>query len=289
MSQAMQQKSPISVRPNANGFGAEITGVNLRAPQDAETTAAIRRAWLDHSVVWFPDQPLTLDELECFTLTMGDWGKTDFIKPVDGHPNVLELLREADERSSNFGAGWHSDYSFQDAPPAGTLLLSKIVTPVGGRTFFADGYAAYADLPEQMKKRIAGLKAIHSAERPYSKQGFYANENEKRSLKIVPSDDALKRRLHPVVRTHPETGRKALFVNPVYTIGIDGLPQDEGDELLRELCAATLQQQYIYRHAWKPDMLLMWDNRCVQHFAEGGYDGHKRLLYRTTIAGDVPS
>lgn len=290
MSQAAtRQLGTIIIRPNDNGFGAEITGVDLRQALDPQIIADIRRAWLDHSVVWFPGQPLSIEELERFTLSMGAWGRTDFIKPLEGHPNVLELLREPDERSSNFGSGWHSDYSFQDAPPAATLLLSKIVTPVGGRTFFADGYAAYDDLSAGMKARIANLKAIHSAARPYSKQGFYANENEKRSMQIIPSDEALKTRLHPVVRTHPETGRKALFVNPVYTIGIDGLPKEEGDALLMELCAATLQQKYIYRHAWQPDMLLMWDNRCVQHYAEGGYDGHRRLLYRTTVAGDIPA
>ncbi|MDO8838603.1 MAG: TauD/TfdA family dioxygenase [Parvibaculum sp.] len=288
MSQAAVKKGNIHVRPNAGGFGAEITGADLRRPLDAATVADIRRAWLDHQVVFFPDQPLSLDELECFTLAFGAWGRTDFIKPVDGHPNVLELRREPDERSSNFGAGWHSDYSFQEAPPAATLLLSKIVPPVGGRTLFADGYRAYDALPEQTKKRIAGLRGIHSAVLPYSKEGFYANEGKARSMTIVPSDDARKTRTHPVVRIHPETGRKALFVNQVYTIGIDGLPKEEGDALLRELCAHSVSDEFLYRHPWQPDMLLMWDNRCVQHFAEGGYDGHRRLMYRTTIAGDAP-
>ena len=288
MSQAAISKGSIQVRPNPDGFGAEVRGVDLRQPLDAAAVADIRSAWLDHQVVFFPDQPLSIDELERFTLAFGDWGRTDFIKPLDGHPNVLELRREPDERSSNFGAGWHSDYSFQEAPPAATLLLSKTVPPVGGRTFFADGYRAYEVLPAETKQRIAGLRGIHSAVLPYSKEGFYANEGKGRSMTIMPSDEARKTQTHPIVRTHPETGRKALFVNQVYTIGIDGLPKEEGDTLLRELCAHSVSEAFLYRHAWQPDMLLMWDNRCVQHFAEGGYDGHRRLMYRTTFAGDVP-
>ena len=288
MSQQAKLTSHIVVRPNPDGFGAEITGVDLRRPLDAETIRDIREAWLNHAVVWFPGQPMSLEELERFTLYMGDWGKTDFIEPVKGHPNILELLREADETSSNFGAGWHSDYSFQVAPPAGTILLSREVPPRGGRTFFADCRRAYDSLDDDMKERVAGLMGVHSAELPYSKHGFYANEKEKRSLKIVPSDEAMERQLHPVVRTHPETGRKSLFVNPVYTIGLDARPEEEGKKLLGTLCARCIQEEFLYRHDWEPDMLLMWDNRCVQHFAEGGYDGYRRLMYRTTFAGDRP-
>ena len=287
MSLAAAKPSKLTVTPRPSGFGAEIRGVDLRALDD-ETVRDIRTVWLAHQVVWFPDQPLDVDDLEAFTLRMGSWGRTDFIKPLEGHPNVLKLLREPTETSSNFGAGWHSDYSFQPEPPAATILLGKVIPPVGGRTYFADGYAAYEALTDAMKQKIATLNGIHSAILPYSKEGFYANEGKARSMVIEPSDEAKKTQLHPIVRTHPETGRKALFVNRVYTIGIDGLPKAEGDALLMQLCEHATQERFVYKHAWQPDMLLMWDNRCVQHFAEGGYDGHRRLMYRTTTAGDRP-
>lgn len=288
MSQAASSKSAIAAVPNETGFGAEITGVDLSRPLDGATLARMRELWLAHRVVWVRNQPLTVEQLEQFTRQWGDWGRVDFIRPMEGHPNVLELRREPDEKASHFGGGWHSDYSFQDAPPAATLLLSKEVPPVGGDTLFADGYAAYDALSDTMKAMIAPLKGIHSAVLPYSKEGFYANEGKERALKILPSDEARKTRTHPVVRTHPETGRKALWVNPVYTIGIDGLHTDESQALLGYLTAHAVKPEFQYRHTWDADTLLIWDNRCVQHFADAGFDGYRRIMWRTTTAGTEP-
>lgn len=288
MSQAATKAGAIHAVPNGDGFGAEIVGADLTHPLDDASLRRVREIWLDHQVVWFRKQPLTVEQLERFTLQMGDWGRVDFIKPMEGHPQVLELRREPDEKASHFGGGWHSDYSFQDAPPAATLLLSKEVPPVGGNTLFANGYAAYDALSDTMKEIIAPLKGIHSAVLPYSKEGIYANEGRKRTMQILPSDDARKTRTHPIVRTHPETGRKALYVNPVYTIGIDGLHQDETQALLGYLTAHATKPQFQYHHKWEPDTLLMWDNRCVQHFAEAGFDGYRRVMWRTTTAGTEP-
>lgn len=288
MAQTAHAFDTIRVTPNAGGFGAEVTDVDLSAPLDPGTLKEVRQAWLDHSVVWFPDQPLTVEQLEQFTLQIGDWGQTDFIKPMSGHENVLRLVREADEKASNFGAGWHTDYSFQPEPPAATLLLSKETPPVGGDTLYADMYAAYDALSDTMKDVLSRLDGVHSAILPYSKEGFYANEGEKRSMTIVPSDEAKKTQTHPMVRTHPETGRKALYINRVYTIGIDGMTPEESAALLDFLCAHSTQDKFVYRHTWRRDMLTMWDNRCVQHFADGGYDGYRREMWRTTTAGDTP-
>lgn len=287
MAQAAAMTS-IHVTPNPGGFGARVTGVDLTHPVDAGVMADIRRAWLAHRIVFFPDQPLSLDDLERFTLNMGSWGRTDFIKPLEGHPNVLELRREADETSSNFGAGWHSDYSFQAEPPSATLLFSKVTPPLGGDTLFADMYAAYDDLSDAMKRMLAPLSAVHSAALPYAKEGFYANEGKARSMTILPSDEAKKTQIHPVVRTHPETGRKCLYINRIYTIGIEGMTRDEGEALIGFLTKHSTQEKYVYRHKWRENMLTMWDNRCVQHYADGGYDGYLRLMYRTTTAGDRP-
>lgn len=288
MSQPAQDTSAIHAIPNENGFGAEIVGVDLRSPLDEASLRRVRDLWLTHQVIWFRNQPLTVEELERFTLQWGDWGRVDFIVPMEGHPNVLELRREPDEKASHFGGGWHSDYSFQDAPPAATLLLSKEVPPVGGDTLFADGYAAYDALSETMKEMLAPLRGVHSAMLPYSKEGFYANEGKERSLRIVPSDEARQTRSHPVLRTHPETGRKALWVNPVYTIGIEGMTEDESRALLGFLTAHATREAFQYRHKWEKDMLVIWDNRCVQHFADAGFDGYRRVMWRTTTAGTEP-
>jgi taurine dioxygenase len=139
-----------------------------------------------------------------------------------------------------------------------------------------------------MQAMLAPLRAIHSAARPYGTQGVFAKETEKRTLQIITSAEADKTHTHPLVRTHPVTGRKALFISPVYTVGVEGLTAPECEAILGFLFKHMVQDQFVYRHKWRPGMLLMWDNRCTMHFAEGGYDGHLRLMHRTTVAGDAP-
>jgi taurine dioxygenase len=278
----------IAVSPQPSGFGAEITGLDLTRPLPAETLAEVKQAWARHGVVAFPDQPIDLDALEAFTLQMGGFGEDPFVKPMPGRPNVLELRREPDEKARNFGAGWHSDWSFQPRPPAATLLHSEVVPPVGGDTLFCDAASAYEALSPTMRTMLAPLRAIHSAARPYGTQGAFAKETEKRAMQIITSTEAEKTYAHPLVRTHPVTGRKALFVSPTYTVGVEGLTDPETEALLGFLFAHLTQDRFIYRHRWREKMLLMWDNRCTVHYAEGGYDGHLRVMHRTTVAGDAP-
>jgi taurine dioxygenase len=278
----------ISVQPQPTGFGAEITGLDLSRPLPAPVLAEEKAAWARHGVVAFPDQPLGLEAQEAFTEAMGGFGHDPFIKPMPGHPNVLELRREPDEKATNFGAGWHSDWSFQETPPAATLLHSKAVPPVGGDTLFVDAARAYEALSPTMQAMLAPLRAVHSARQAYGTKGVFSKETEKRTLQIVVSQEADGALTHPLVRTHPVTGRKALFVSPVYTVGIADLTPEEAKAILGFLFAHLTQEQFIYRHRWREQMLLMWDNRCTMHFAEGGYDGHLRLMHRTTVAGDAP-
>lgn len=278
----------LTVSPQASGFGAEITGVDLRHPLAADVLAELKAAWAAHAVVAFPDQPLSLEELEAFTLQVGPFGEDPFIAPMPGHPNVLELRREPGEKATNFGAGWHSDWSFQREPPAATLLRSQVVPPVGGDTLFADCTRAYEALSPAMQAMLAPLRAVHSAGRAYGTKGVFARETEKRTMEIIVSEEADKTVSHPLVRTHPVTGRKALFVSPVYTVGIEGFASKEAQAILGFLFAHMTQDEFVYRHRWRKDMLLMWDNRCTVHFAEGGYDGHLRVMHRTTVAGDAP-
>ena len=278
----------ITVKAQPSGFGAEITGLDLTRPLSKDQLGEVKAAWTRHAVVAFPDQPLTLEQLEAFTLQIGAFGHDPFIKPMPGHPNVLELRREPDEKATNFGAGWHSDWSFQEAPPAATLLHSEVVPPMGGDTLFCDCAAAYQALSPTMQRMLAPLQAVHSATRAYGTKGVFARETEARTLQIITSAEADKSLTHPLVRTHPVTGRKALFISPVYTTGIEGLTPKESQAILGFLFQHMTQDEFIYRHRWRPKMLLMWDNRCTMHFAEGGYDGHLRVMHRTTVAGDVP-
>ncbi|MDO8289792.1 MAG: TauD/TfdA family dioxygenase [Parvibaculum sp.] len=291
MSEAALKQSAIRVLPNASGFGAEITGVDLSRPLDAASVEAVKAAWVKHGVVWFPDQPLTHDQLEAFTQQIGPFGYDPFIKPMEGRPHILELRREAGETARNFGAGWHSDWSFQPEPPSATILHSKVTPPVGGDTLYADCFAAYEALSPVMQKMIDGLVAIHSAALPYGTKGLFAHEQagaNDRTMQIIVSPEADKTFPHPLVRSHPVSGRKALYVSPVYTVGIEGMTPEESKAVLGFLYNHMTQEKFVYRHKWRENMLTMWDNRSTLHYADGGYDGHLRVMHRTTVAGDRP-
>lgn len=278
----------VRVTPNASGFGAEITGLDISRPLPPDQLAAVKAAWAAHSVIWFPDQPLDHDQLEAFTLQFGSFGHDPYVKPLADRPHILEVRREPDETSSVFGGAWHSDWSFQATPPAATILHSKVVPPVGGDTEFADGCRAFETLSPTMQTILEGLTTIHSATRPYGENGIYANEAPGRSMQILSCAEADSQQSHPLVRVHPVTGRKALFVNPIYTLGIAGMTEAESSALLGFLYRHMLREEFVYRHRWRADMLIMWDNRCVLHNATGGYDGHRRVMHRTTVAGEAP-
>lgn len=278
----------LQVGPMAEGFGATVTGLDLRAPLASEQVAAVHAAWARHAVLVFPDQCLSPDELESFTLALGAFGDDPFIEPMPGHPNMLEIRREAGETVQNFGAAWHSDWSFQPCPPAGTILHSKVVPPVGGDTLYADTARAWSALSPTMQRMLDGLQAIHSAGFAYGPRGVLARDADKRTIKVVVSEKAEKTQRHPLIRTHPVSGRKAIFVNPVYTVAIEGLTPAENFTLLKFLYDHMVKDEFVLRHRWQKDMVVLWDNRCTMHFADGGYDGHQRIMHRTTLAGDRP-
>jgi taurine dioxygenase len=278
----------LTVRPNPTGFGAAISGVDLTRPLDDAQVAGIRKAWLRHQVVFFPDQPMCHQDLERFTRYLGDWGNDPYVAPIDGHPHILEIRRNPDEPVAPFGSAWHSDWSFQESPPSATILHAKVIPPVGGDTLYADGHAAFDALSDDDKANLAGLTALHSARRPYSHEGYKAGRGDERSMKILPSDSACEVQEHPLVRTHPETGRKALWVNSVYTIGIKDMDDARASVLIKRLCQHAVLDRFVYRHSWAANMLTVWDNRSVQHCALGGYDGHLRVMHRTTVAGSRP-
>jgi len=267
--------------------GAFIRGLRLNEPLAAEQIAAIRAAWLKHQVVVFPDQSLALEDLERFAATVGPFGVDPYFRSVPGHPHVAQIRREANETSTLFAESWHSDWSFLPSPPAATLLYGNVIPPVGGDTLFANQYAAWETLPKGLRQAVEGRKGIHSARNGYSRQGAYGEKDQGRSMAIRFDDSALATQSHPIGRVHPETGRTALFVSPGYTIGIEGMPEDEARAILLELFAHQSAEAMVYRHRWAEGMLVMWDNRCIVHAATGGYQGYARLLHRITVAERV--
>ena len=245
----------------------------------------IRQAWLEHGVLAFPDQSLSDDDLERFAGYFGDFGEDPFVQPIPGREHIIAIQRKADETSSLFAEAWHTDWSFQTNPPAGTCLYGITIPESGGDTLFANQQMALEKMPSNLRTRIESRYAIHSAAGGYAPEGLYgkADEGSGRSMRVIASEAAKESLLHPLIKVHPENGRESLFGCLGYIIGIEGMNQDTASDLLLELHQWQTSQQFQYRHKWSSNMLVMWDNRCVLHRATGGYEGHDRLLHRVTI------
>lgn len=273
----------LDITPSSKACGASVRGVDLAKPLDQDTIAEIRTAWLEHHVLAFPDQKLSDDDLERFTQYFGPFGEDPFIAPIPGREHIIAVKRTAEETGPVFAETWHTDWSFQETPPAGTCLYGITIPPVGGDTLFTNQHRALAEMPEALRKKLEGKIAIHSARNGYSAKGLYGENDAGRSMDIHSSDEAMATQRHPVIRKHPETGEEGLFGCAGYIIGFEGMDEEEGVALLTELYRWQTRPEFQYRHKWQPDMLLMWDNRSCLHMATGGYQGHDRLLHRTTI------
>jgi taurine dioxygenase len=271
------------ISPSGQACGAEVTGIDLSQPLAQDTVAQLRAAWLKHLVLSFPDQSLSDDDLERFTLAFGRFGEDPFIAPVPGRTHVIAIRRDADETTPIFAEAWHTDWSFQAVPPDGTCLYGITIPPQGGDTLFANQQLALAEMKPRLRARLEGVTAVHSARAGYAPDGAYGEGDKGRSMDIRPSPEAEKVQRHPLIRPHPETGVPALYGAPGYIIDLEGTPEPRA--LMLELWQWQTQDRFVYRHRWRPGMLVMWDNRAVLHRATGGYDGHDRLLHRTTIGG----
>ncbi len=249
-----------------------------------DTVATTRTAWLQHPVLAFPGQDLSLDDLERIALHFGPYGTDPYFGSVPGHPHIAQARRDADEKTKIFAETWHSHWSFPPLPPQATLLHGNVIPPVGGDTLFANPYAAWQALSPAMKALLQGRQGIHSARRGDARDGMYGERDKGRSMAIKFDDSALATQTQPIARVRPETGRIALYVSPGCTIGIDGMDDADAQPLLMKLFRHQVCDGLMYRHRWQPGMLLMWDNRCVIHAATGGCDGHARLLHRITLA-----
>ncbi len=266
--------------------GAEISGIDLTKELLESQISDIRDLWLEHHVLSFPNQLLDDDALERFTLCFGSFGDDPFIAPIPGRKNIIAVKREADEKVPIFADNWHTDWSFQEKPPAGTCLYGKIIPTKGGDTLFANQHMALEKMPSSLRKKLEGKNAIHSALIPYSPGGGYGDKDREmgRSMDIRASDEAFSKQLHPIIKKHPETKREGIYGTIGYIIGIDGMDNKDAMKLLMELSAWQCLEEFVYKHKWKKDMLIMWDNRSVLHRATGGYEGQERLLHRTTVA-----
>ncbi len=277
----------VTVERLGGSCGAVVHGVDVTRPRSAGEIEAILRLLDEHLVIALPGQSMDLDRLEAFTDELGGRDVTPYVTPVDGRPFVIRVIKEPSDEL-NFANAWHTDLSYLTAPPAYTVLHAHDVPAAGGDTMWANQYLAYETLPDSLKEQIRGLRATHSAGMAYGTGGYLEAVAGKSSMTVAPSPDAYAVETHPLVIRHPRTGRPALFVNSVYTTGIEGMDPAEAASLLARLTAHATHPNFTCRLRWTPGMLAIWDNNATQHFAINDYPAERRELFRTSVAGTEP-
>ncbi len=279
----------IDITPISGALGAEIGGVDL-ARLDDETFAEIRRAHGEFHVIFFRDQTITPEQHSAFGARFGDFDLHPFAAGLDDHPEIMPVVKEADDPGGNFGGTWHSDVTFNERPPLGSILYALEVPDHGGDTLFTNMCLAYETLSDGMKATLEGLSAVHSASRAYGLQDSRIKQYgaQSNSMKIRTGDDAEATVEHPVIRTIPETGKRALFVNDTFTINFTGWTEAESQPLLDYLYAHSQRPEFTCRFRWRKGSVAFWDNRCSQHFALNDYQGQRREMHRVTIIGERP-
>lgn len=276
------------VTPTTGAIGADIEDLDLNRLGE-EGFAELRQALLAHKVIFIRGQNLSPADLERVTQQLGEFGREPYVQTMAEHPHVVHVVKEADEKAPFvFGGAWHTDWTFQERPPAFTLLYGHDIPPFGGDTCYANLALAYEWLSPGMKALLDNLNAVHSPEMAY---GVNANHNallENMAINYG-KDTAEDTRAHPLVIRHPETGQKVLFVNPAYTVGIEGLRSEEARPLLDYLIKLATAPAFTCRMRWRQGTLAIWDNRSTWHLPISDYHGMRREMFRTTVVGEVPS
>jgi len=275
----------LSVQRISGALGALITGVDLREPLSAALAAEIRGVLLEHHVIFFRNQPLSPAQYMAFARAMGEPVEYPFVKGLPDFPEIIEVKKLEHERT-NFGGIWHTDTAYLERPPMGSMLLAREIPPYGGDTLFANQVMALDALSPTLRGVLEGLRGVNS-----SAKADVSRTREDRIKGGDGRDDARKEYVaeHPVVRTHPETGRKSLYVNTAHTVRFAGMSEEESAPLLRYLHEVQIRPEFTCRFAWEPGSLAFWDNRCTLHNPVNDYHGFRRVMHRITLAGDRPS
>jgi taurine dioxygenase len=275
---ARKRSPPLDIRPIAGALGAEIHGVDLSRDLTDGVIATIRQVFLDHLVVFFRDQSLSPAQFMAFARTIGRPMEYPFVKGLDGFPEITAVIKRPDQTIA-FGGNWHTDTTYFEAPPMATMLLAHELPPKGGDTQFANQYLAYEALSDGMKSLLSGLRWVSRSDKAEASRTREDRSTAERTVLIAD---------HPVVRTHPETGRKSLFVNLAHTAHFLGMTEAESAGLLRFLFQHQIRPEFTCRFRWAPGSVALWDNRCTLHAALNDYNGFRREMWRITLAGDVP-
>ena len=278
-----ETQEQIRIHPLTTALGAEIEGVDLSKPLARETVATLRQALLDHLVIFFRDQDLTTDKYLAFAHAMGEPMEYPFVSGLPGASLITPVIKEADARV-NFGGVWHSDTAYLEEPPKATMLLAREIPPFGGDTMFANQQLAFENLSERMQELLGSLIGVNSSVRS---DGIRTHvDRDVPQLDTSGTSGFIAE--HPVVRTHPETGRKSLYINRGHTVRFQGMTEEESLPLLNFLFDHQVTDEFVCRFRWQPGSLALWDNRAVLHYPLNDYHGHRREMYRITLRGDKP-
>jgi taurine dioxygenase len=273
----------LEVRKVAGALGAEVLGIDLARDMDEAMTRRLRELWLEHQVLFFRDQQLPPAQFLEFARKWGEVIEYPFVKGIEGFPLIIPVVKLEHERN-NFGGIWHSDTAYLENPPMASMLVAREVPPFGGDTLFAGQYAAYEALSPGMKEMLDGMMALNSsakADVTKTREDRIAERGTETAKQVLQAE-------HPVVRTHPETGRKALYVNFGHTQRFRDMTEEESAPLLNYLFAHQTRPEFTCRFVWRPGSLALWDNRCTQHNPVNDYHGYKRVMHRITLMGDRP-
>jgi taurine dioxygenase len=281
---SLMTRSRLEVRPLASALGAEIFGVDLAGRLDEGMIEELRAALLEHVVIFFRDQELAPPQLLALAERFGEVVEYPLVKGLPECPLVLPVIKEPHERV-NFGGIWHSDTAYLERPVLGTLLYALETPPVGGDTMFASTYLAYEALSEGMQRLLGSLQAVNVAGKAITLKTREAMHS-KRGTAVDPEATSA---VHPVVRTHPETGRKSLYVNLAHTLRFADMTEEESAPLLDYLFAHQIKPEFTCRFRWRPGSLAFWDNRASLHYPLNDYHGHRRVMHRVTLVGDRPT
>jgi len=283
----------ITVVPLGAAMGAEIQGIDIRDLTD-ESFAEVADALYRHKMIFFRDHDISHSDQEEFTLRFGPFGKDAYTPGVEGHPEVQPVLKEAESKAHMiFGGAWHTDSPFLPQPPAITILFGKDIPPYGGDTMWTNTALAHAFLSDTMKNTIAGLRVHMSARTVLAEVKKGAEKFGEKSLGGTPlqfdPEPMIAGAFHPLVRTHPTTGEKALYVDDAYAVSIEGMTEPEANAIMEFLRWHVTQPAFTCRLHWEPHTLTVWDNRLCLHHAFNDHDGYRREMYRTTVLGEVPA
>ena len=279
------RNAQMEIRPISGALGAEIFGVDFAEGVDDETFGRIRGTFHEHGVIVIRDQDLTPEQHLAAAQRFGKVNVNRFFTPVDGHPEVAEVRKEA-HQEKNIGNKWHTDHSYDDAPALGSMIYAIEVPPAGGDTLFANMSLAYETLSDGMKDMLSKLEAVHSSRHVF---GPGVKSSPDVADRYRNAEQAVQDAVHPVVIRHPDTGRKVLYVNPTFTVRFNGWTEEESKPLLDYLYAHAARPDFTCRVRWESGSLGLWDNRATWHLALNDYPGHRRLMHRVTIEGTTLS